>query len=106
MFSIATLKALQVYGISIVISMLVAVLIKIMVVATSRVGSVAKTAKAPQARPAQPPVSAGIPGEVVAAVSAALAAVTGPHRILHIAESKRTWAHQGRIAQHSHQPRH
>lgn len=106
MFSLATLKALQVYGISIVISMLVAVLIKIMVVATSRVGSAAKTAKAPQPHPVQPVVRAGVPSEVVAAVSAALAAVTGPHRILHIAESKRTWSHQGRIAQHSHQPRH
>ncbi len=106
MFSLATLKALQVYGISIVISMLVAVLIKILVVATSRVGSTAKTAKVPQLRPAQPPVHAGVPSEVVAAVSAALAVVTGPHRILHIAESKRTWSHQGRIAQHSHQPRH
>ena len=64
------------------------------------------TAKVPQLRPAQPPVHAGVPSEVVAAVSAALAVVTGPHRILHIAESKRTWSHQGRIAQHSHQPRH
>lgn len=106
MFSLATLKALQVYGISIVISMLVAVLIKIMVVATSRVGSSAKTVEAPKPRPAQPPVHTGVPSEVVAAVSAALAAVTGPHRILHIAESNRSWAHQGRIAQHSHQPRH
>lgn len=106
MFSLATLKALQVYGISIVISMLVAVLIKIMVVATSRVGSAAKTTEVPQPRPVQPVVRTGVPSEVVAAVSAALATITGPHRILHIAESNRSWAHQGRLAQHSHQPRH
>lgn len=104
MFTLATIKALQVYGISIVISMLVAVLIKIMVVATSRVKPVAKTATPkPVAQP--PALQAGIPGEVVAAISAALATITGPHRILHIAESKQSWARAGRAAQHSHQPR-
>lgn len=105
MFTLATIKALQVYGISIVISMLVAVLIKIMVVATSRVKPVAKTTT-PKPVAQQPAQQAGIPGEVVAAISAALATVTGPHRILRIAESKQSWARAGRAAQHSHQPRH
>lgn len=104
MFSLATMKALQIYGISIVISMFVAVLIKALVTITGRVKPVAKAAEVPH-EVAEPSVE-GIPGEVVAAISAAIAVVTGPHRILHIAESKRSWASQGRVAQHSHQPRH
>jgi len=105
MFSLATLKALEVYGISIVISMLVAVLIKIMVVATSRVKPDAKVVDTPKSV-VQAPSTSGIPNEVVAALSGALATVTGPYRILHIAESKQSWARAGRTAQHSHQPRH
>jgi len=105
MFSHAIFKALEVYGIAIVISMLVAVLIKIMVVATSRVKPVAKVVEAPKTL-VQAPKTSGIPSEVVAVLSGALATVTGPHRILHIAESKQSWAREGRAAQHSHQPRH
>ena len=104
MFSIATIKALQIYGISIAISMFVAVLIKVLVVVTSRVKPVAKMAEAPQ-KTVEPPIT-GISDEVIAAISSAIAVVTGPHRILHIAESKRSWSSQGRVAQHSHQPRH
>lgn len=104
MFSIATIKALQIYGISIVISMFVAVLIKVLVTVTSRVKPVAKAAEAPH-MVAEPSVK-GISGEVVAAISSAITVVTGPHRILHITESKRSWSSEGRIAQHSHQPRH
>ena len=73
MFSHAIFKALEVYGIAIVISMLVAALIKIM---------------------------------VVAALSGTLAALTGPNRILRLAESKQSWACAARAVQHSHQPRH
>ncbi len=104
MFSLATMKALQIYGISIVISMIVAVLIKVLVTVTSRVKPTAKAVEAPQML-AQASAE-GISGEVIAAISSAITVVTGPHRILHIAESKRSWASQGRAAQHSHQPRH
>lgn len=105
MFSNAILKALEVYGITIVISMLVAVLIKVMVVATSRAKPIAKVVDAPK-NVVHAPRTSGIPSEVVAVLSGAIAAVTGPHRILHIAESKQSWARAGRAAQHSHQPRH
>ena len=109
MFSVALIKALQVYGIAIALSLLIAVLIKVMVVLTGRVNKPAVKA-APVAAPvvARPAVVApGIPGEVIAAISAAVATLTGPHRILHIGESSRAWASEGRIAQHSsHQPRH
>ena len=104
MFSIATIKALQIYGISIAISMFVAVLIKVLVTVTSRVKPAAKAAEVPQM--VADPSAEGISGEVIAAISSAITVVTGPHRILHIAESKRSWASEGRIAQHSHQPRH
>ncbi|MFZ4534724.1 OadG family protein [Propionivibrio sp.] len=104
MLSLAAIKALQIYGLAIVISMLVAVLIKVMVVATSRAKPVSKVAAVAQKTAA--PVTVGIPAEVVAAISAAISVITGPHHILHIGESKRNWANEGRIAQHSHQPRH
>ncbi len=110
MFSVATIKALQVYGIAIALSLLIAVLIKVMVVLTGRVNKPAAKAAPAVAAPktvAQPLVAPGIPAEVVAAISAAISTLTGPHRVLYIGESSRAWASEGRIAQHtSHQPRH
>ena len=105
MLSQAILKALQVYGIAIAISLLVAGLIKLLVFVTARLHRAAPPSK-PQAVATIPRPGAPVPQEVVAAISAALAVVTGPHRILHIAESKRSWSQQGRDAQHSHQPKH
>lgn len=104
MFSLAAIKALQIYGIAIAVSMVVAVLIKLLVVLTSRVKPAVRAAVA-QPKPVEL-IRQGIPDEVVAAISAAVFVVSGPHRILHIGESKRSWANEGRIAQHSHQPRH
>ena len=52
------------------------------------------------------PKAPAIKQDDVAAIAAALAVVLGPHRILHISESKHSWSQQGRDAQHSHQPRH
>ncbi len=99
MLSAAVIKTLQVYGIAIVISLIVAVLIKVMVVLTGRVQrrgpqTVAKTVSATplpvrktQSSTGASAVSdAGIPGEVIAAISAAISVVTGPHRILGITE--------------------
>ena len=108
-FSLATLKALQIYGIAIAISMLVAVLIKVMVLVTGRLNKPAAPANArpqsPTATDRTPPHrQAAVPDEVIAAISAALAVMTGPHRILHIAPSQVSWSLQGRSAQHSHQP--
>jgi hypothetical protein len=104
MLSVATIKALQIYGLAIVISMLVAVMIKVLVALTSRKKPVAKAAVAPQQAAA--PVAVDIPAEVVAAISAAVYVITGSHHILHIAASNRAWVNEGRVAQHSHHPRH
>lgn len=108
MSSLVTLKILQIYGIAIAISMLVAVIIKLLVLVTGRLNKPAAVKPAPPATGPlpTPSIQPGIPQEVVAAISAALAVVTGPHRILHIATSQTSWAAQGRSAQHSHQPRH
>ncbi len=103
MLSAAVIKALQVYGIAIVISLIVAVLIKVMVVLTGRVKhrapqAVAKKVSAVSATPlpvrktqsstGAPAVShAGIPGEVIAAISAAISVAMGPHRILDVTKT-------------------
>ena len=90
------------YGIAIVISMLVAVLIKLMVAVTARLE---------QARPNEVPIGTvcpieqGIPDEDVAALSAAIFAAIGPHHILHIAPASHGWASSARASQHSHTTR-
>lgn len=105
MLSLATVKALQIYGIAIAISLFVAVLIKALVSLTGRVEGSKKTVAPPPPidKPAAVPV---VPDEVVAVITAAVAALTTtPHRILHIAESSRSWTREGRSALHSHQPK-
>lgn len=95
----ALLTAVQIYGVSIVIAMLVAVLIKLIVVVTGRL----ELATAAKAVPVGEvcPILEGVPEEDVAAVSAAIFAAIGPHHILHISESGRAWSSQGRAAQHT-----
>jgi len=74
MLTASIIKALQVYGIAIAISMLVAVLIKLMVAATARLE---------QTRPNGVPIGTvcpieqGIPDEDVAALSAAILPPSG-----------------------------
>ncbi|HMV05742.1 MAG TPA: hypothetical protein PKA30_09360 [Accumulibacter sp.] len=101
MLTAATLKALQVYGIAIVISVLVALLIKMMVSLTGRMEK-SKPADIPTGTVC--PVGLGVPDEDVAALSAAIFVAMGPHRILHIAPSSHGWASGARAAQHSHTP--
>jgi len=102
MLTAPIITSLKVYGIAIVISLLVAVVIKLMVVLGTR---------AEKSRPVEMPtgtvcpVGPGVPDEDVAALSAAIFAAMGPHRILHIAPSSHGWASEGRAAHHhSHLP--
>jgi hypothetical protein len=102
MLTAAIVKSLQVYGIAIVISMIVAVIIKLMVVLMAR---------AEKSRPVEMPtgtvcpIGPGVLEEDVAALSAAIFAAMGPHRILHIAPASHGWSSEGRAAQHhSHLP--
>lgn len=101
MVKAAILQAIQVYGISIVISVLVAVLIKVMVSVTGRMEKV-KPAEIPTGTVC--PIGLGVPDEDVAALSAAIFAAVGPHRILHIAPTSHGWAAGARATQHSHTP--
>ena len=101
MVTAAIFQALQVYGISIVISVLVAVLIKVMVSVTGRME---KTKPLDIPTGTVCPIGLGVPDEDVAALSAAIFAPIGPHRILHITPTSHGWAAGARAAQHSHTP--
>jgi hypothetical protein len=100
MFGTALVKAVQIYALAIFIAMLVAVLIKAMVVVMQRLER-----RGPEV-PDVPlgtvcPVDLGIPDEDVAALTAAIFVMIGPHRILHIGETRQAWTSQGRAAQHT-----
>ena len=111
MLSSSIIKTLEVYGIAIVISFLVAILIKILVGVTGRIEKHAPGATITPSAPSAPtaPLSASAVSEeeedILAVIAAAVAAM-GSHRILHIAESRRGWMYEGRAALHSHQPLH
>jgi sensor histidine kinase regulating citrate/malate metabolism len=100
-----------IYFIVIVISMLVAAIIRGIVVLLSRQAAHAE-AKAPPkpvaAAPSVQPVVAGIPQEHIAAISAAVAMMMGAHRIVHIEMAGRGfgWTSEARASHHtSHAPR-
>lgn len=94
-------KLFQVGAISIAVSMAVAVVIKLLVMLTARLE---RTAPAPVVTDVPVgkvcPVNFGIPEEDIAALSAAIFVAMGPHKILHIAESRSGWTSEGRAAQH------
>ena len=95
-----------IYGIVIVISMLVAVVIRGIVLVLSRQARHGE-AKTP-AKPAAQPALAGVPQEHLAVITAAVAAMMGAHRIVHIEALTRgyTWTAEARTVHHtSHAPR-
>ena len=104
--------SVQMYGLAIVISFAVALLIKIVVVVLSipqrRERAAAEAAKpAARAAPApQPAVDAA--ADDIAAIAAAVYAMIGAHRIVRIQEGAdvgRAWTAEGRLVhQTSHQP--
>jgi hypothetical protein len=105
--SAAIVKMLWIGGISIAVSMAVAVLIRMMVALGAHVERVARRGSPPEARVC--PVGPGISDEDVAVVSAALYAAIGPHRVVHLAEAGRgrAWVSEGRASHHtSHAPTH
>jgi hypothetical protein len=92
------LLSIKIYALAIVISMAVAVMIKLIVLVAS--------GRKPQARPVVQPrgtvAAAGPPAEHVAAIAAAIYAYLGAHRIVHIEERSRNraWTAEGRTAHH------
>ncbi len=93
--------SITIYGMAIVISFLVAALIKGIVVALPLLR---RSDGAQAARPGAPDGTA-VPPEHVAAIAAAVAAIAGPRHIIHIEDRGRadTWSAEGRrIHQTSH----
>ncbi len=99
MLTASLIKSIQVFGIAIVISAIVAVLIKVMVWGTARLEK-AKPVEVPLGEVC--PIGPGVPEDDVAALSAAIFAMIGPHHVLHIARTGSRWASGTRAAQHSH----
>ncbi|MDS4069617.1 MAG: OadG family protein [Candidatus Competibacter sp.] len=101
---------LVIYGIVIVISMLVAAIIRGIVWALSRQAAQAETKAPLKPTPvaAAQPAIAGIPQEHLAVITAAVAAMMGAHRIVHIETASRGfgWTAEARTVHHtSHAPR-
>ena len=100
-----------IYLIVVVISMLVATVIRGIVIVLSRQAAKAEAlapAKAPAPASAAPPIIAGIPQEHIAAISAAVAMMMGAHRIVRIEMANRGfgWTAEARTSHHtSHAPR-
>lgn len=94
----AVVLSLKIYALAIVISLVVAAMIKVIVVAVSATRS-ENGETAPASKPA---ASARPPDEHVAAVAAAVYACLGAHRIVHIKERgrDRAWTAEGRTAHH------
>jgi membrane-associated protease RseP (regulator of RpoE activity) len=105
-------KTLWIYGLAIFVSLLIAVVIKIIVVLLGRVER--KPASAPAA--VVPPVPApafDVAADHLVVIAAAAYAMIGSHRIVHIDETRRRtgWLAEGRQAHHAshgveHHPKH
>lgn len=97
--------SIQVYGFAILISLLVAVMIRGVVVTLSSV----QRKPAPATTPAPAAAVAASDEGHIAAIAAAVYAVLGAVRIVHIEDAGRgaVWTAEGRIAHHaSHDVRH
>lgn len=103
------IKSLGMYGLTIVISMLAALLIKLIVVVIAKSEERRKQQARDRAVAAAEPVLSGqVDPRHVAAISAAVYAMLGSHRIVHIAGSRNmpAWAAEGkRQLQTSHNVR-
>lgn len=105
--------ALAIYALAIVISMGVALLIKgiVVVLARTRPQPAPASAVTPMATPAAVAVAEGIPSDHIAAIAAAVYAMLGEQRIVHIEDlrhrGQHDWTAATRAAHHaSHRPRH
>ena len=101
---------LAIYAMAAVVSMLVAVVIKGIVVALQAIeGAHARVAPPEPVHPALADMPPAIPPEHIAAIGAAVHAMMGTYRIVHIEDTRRrsAWIDSGRHAHHtSHDPAH
>jgi hypothetical protein len=101
--SAVIVKALWIYGLTAVVSMLIAAVIKAIVVLLNMFES--RTAAPVAAVPAATPVPQGpdFAADHIAAISAAVYAAIGAHRIVRIDDSRggAGWTAEGRLAHHA-----
>lgn len=104
------IKTLFIYGLAIIVSLAVAVVIKVIVVALNML----ERKPAEPAQPiAVPPAPFAAEADHIAVIAAAVHAMTGANRIVHIeaAPHHSGWAAEGRLAHHvshalPHHPKH
>ncbi len=102
------IKALWIYGITIVVSLGVAVVIKLIVMILNALAR--RSADLAEAAPVVKPAD-DVSADHVAAIAAAVYSMVGAHRIVRIEGHRRSdWASEGRTAHHashavSHHPR-
>lgn len=93
------LKTLWMYGLAIVVSLAVAVVIKLIVVILGALERMPAAAPKPAATPGP---SRDVVADHVAAISAAVYAMLGAHRIVRIEEQRQIgWVTEGRLAHHT-----
>jgi hypothetical protein len=98
-------SALWIYGLAAVVSMLIAALIKLVVVLLGRAARHAAPADAAPLLEPNPGIAAVVQLDAhdVAAITAAVYASIGVHRIVHIEDAAHGsgWAAEGRLAHHA-----
>ena len=106
-------KTLWIYGLAIVVSLLIAVVIKVIVVLLGRVERQPASAPAQAAAPPVPAPAFDVAADHLVVIAAAAYAMIGSHRIVHIDETRRRtgWLAEGRQAHHAshgidHHPKH
>ena len=104
------IKTLWIYGLAIIVSLAVAVVIKVIVVALNMLE---RKPAAPAQPIAVPPAPFAVEADHIAVIAAAVHAMTGAHRVVHIeaAPHHSGWAAEGRQVHHAshtvpHHPKH
>jgi hypothetical protein len=94
------IKTLWIYGLAIIVSLAVAVVIKVIVVALNMLE---RKPAAPAQPIAVPPAPFAVEADHIAVIAAAVHAMTGAHRIVHIETGPHQsgWAAGGRQAHHA-----
>ena len=104
------IRTLWIYGLAIIVSLIVAVVIKVIVVALNML----ERKPAVSAQPlAVPPAPFAVEADHIAVIAAAVHAMSGTHRVVHIeaAPHHSGWAAEGRLVHHAshtlpHRPKH
>jgi hypothetical protein len=102
-------KTLFVYGLAIIVSLAVAVVIKVIVVALNLLERKPAAPAQPAQPAAVPPAAFAVEADHLAVIAAAVHAMSGAQRIVHIEATPHHsgWAAEGRLVHHaSHAPPH